>query len=233
MKSLQGLWNRNLWRKLLLVLAALLLFALLVKGAEVSGDVYSLWKHGMRLKGLMQDPAKVLEPGEPDRILSDLVSIEAALRDLRVELRADLRPRWLPWPAARENLAALDGFLGIGADVARAGQLGAKGLQAIVEAMANRQPSSQTDKPQGLSEAMYAGLVGARPHFGQAALLLEESADQVEPLQTGSLWSPLPRLVGLLDKYLHLGAAGLKAAAAAPILPARPRKTRCPSRAFA
>jgi hypothetical protein len=218
LESIKGMLSRNLWRRLFLVLCGLLLFTLLVKGAEVSRDAYTLWKHGMRLKGLAQDPAQVLERGEPERIRADLVAIEAALRNLRAELQADLRPAWLPWPSARQNLAALDELLGIGADVALAGQLGGTGLQAIVQAMTNRQSPAGTEETPGLSEALFTGLVGAQPYFGQSALLLEETEKRVMPLRQTSLWSPLPRLVSTLDRYLRLGVDGLEAAAAAPKL---------------
>ncbi len=206
----QGLERKQRSRLLLAVLLILLL-VVLIKGVWISRHAYVLWKHGMRLEGLMHNPASVLEPQEPARIQADLAAIEGALRGLRAQLRPVLRPVWLPWRSARENLLALDGLLGVGAELAGAGQVAAEGLQSIVNALAARQAS-------GMSESLFMGLVDARPHFQEAAPLVGQAAEDVAALPTAHLGSPLSGLVPTLAHYLRLGSMALEAGAAAPTL---------------
>ena len=52
-------------QRILLAILLLLLVVLLVKAVLVGRHAYVLWQHGMRLRGLMADPAAVFDPQEP------------------------------------------------------------------------------------------------------------------------------------------------------------------------
>ena len=205
-------------QRILLAILLLLLVVLLVKALLVGRHAYVLWQHGMRLRGLMADPAAVFDPQEPALIQADLAAIEEALRGVRAELGWVLRPAWLPWDRARMNLLAVDGLLGVGASLAHAGQEAVEGLGSLAGAMASRGSSHGTQDPLGMSEALFAGLLGARPHFARAAPQVAEAASDVGALPLDQLWSPLSLLVPELEQYLQLGSQALEAAAASPKL---------------
>ncbi len=180
--------------------------------------VYVLWKHAVRMRGLAYNPLAVLEPQEPSRIRADLAAIEGALHGLRGQLRPLLRPTWLPWQSARANLMASDALLEIAVDLSKAGQVAAEGLQCIVDAMPSNQNSEAGDQGPAMSEALFTGLVCARPHFAQAAPIVGQSAADVAALTEYDLWSPLSQVVPPLEYYLRLGSLGLEAASDAPAL---------------
>ncbi len=161
--------KRERVQRVLLGILLLLLFAVLVEGVLVSRHVYVLWRHGMRLRGLMSNPAAVLNPEEPALIGEDLSAIGTALRGLRTELGPVLRPIWLPSDSMRQNLTALDGLLKVGADLANAGQVATGGLQSIAEALSARDAAGAEQPAVGMTEVLFAGLAGARPYFQQAA----------------------------------------------------------------
>lgn len=172
----------------------------------------------MRLRGLMYNPAAVLNPEEPALIGESLGAIETALRGLRTEMGLVLRPVWLPSDSVRQNLMALDGLLEVGADLANAGRIASGGLQSIAEALAARDAAGPERPAVGMSEALFAGLAGGRAHFQQAAPLLGEAAGEVAVLEKASLWSPLARYLPTLGYYLRLGEKALEAATSAPAL---------------
>jgi hypothetical protein len=202
----------------LLITLLVLFLALLIKAAAMGRHVYVLWKHAQRMRGLAYNPLAVLEPQEASRIRTDLAAIEGALGGLRGHLRPLLRPTWLPWQSARANLMASDTLLKVAVDLSEAGQVAAEGLQCIVDAMPSNQHSEAAEQGPGMSEALFAGLVCARPHFAQAAPIVGQSAADVATLMEDDLWSPLSQLVPLLEYYLRLGSLGLVAASDAPAL---------------
>jgi len=214
----QDLEKRKRWHRLLLLFLLLFLLVSFIQGLLVFRHVYALWKHGMRLRGLVHNPASVLKPQEPARIQADLAGIEGALEGLRAELHPLLRPVWLPWQSARENLAAVDSLLGVGAELAQAGQVTSEGLQAIADAMEARRTSAGGQEVRGMSEVLFDGLVAARPHLDEAARQVGQAAGDVAALTEARLWPPLSRVVPLLEYYLRLGCAALEAGAAAPAL---------------
>jgi len=203
-------------QRILVVMLLLLLVILLAKALLVGRHAYVLWQHGMRLRGLMADPGTVFDPQEPVLIRADLAAIEEALRGVRAELGWVLRPAWLPWVRARVNLFAVDGLLDVGAVLARAGQEAVEGLGSLAEAMASRGSGDGALEARGTSEALFAGLLGARPHFSRAAPLVAQAASDVGALPLNQLWSPLSLLVPELEQYLLLGSQALEAAAASP-----------------
>lgn len=208
-------------RRICNLLLATLLFLLLVsviKGVLVGRHVYALWKQGTRLKTLAQNPATLLKPEGPAQIEAGLGGIEQALRGLRAEMRPVLRPVWLPWAAARENLLAVDELLRVGSELAQAGQVASDGLQSIVDAMEARHTPAEGQEVRGMSEVLFTGLVAARPHFGEAAHQVGQSVEDVAALTRAHLWPPLSRVTPVLERYLRLGHAALEAGAAAPAL---------------
>ena len=201
-----------------LVATALLILLLLalIKGALLGRHVYALARHAMRLTKLAANPASVLSAQVPPQVVADLGGVEVALRGLRAELGLVLRPVWLPWRAARDNLRALDELLRVGAELAHAGQVASGGLQGMAEAMERRGTSGGEAK--AMSELLFEGLLAASPHLQKAAGPVGQAAADVAALPATRLWGPLPRLVPMLQYYLELGHAGLEAAAAAPTL---------------
>jgi hypothetical protein len=205
-------------RRLLLAALLLVLLAFLIKGALLGRHVIALWRHGTSLAAVAQNPTSVLKPEVPAQIATDLSGVELAVRGLRAGLRPVLRPVWLPWRPARENLLAVDELLRVGAELAQAGQVASDGLQAIVDAMEARRIAAVGQEAQGMSEVLFTGLVAARPHFDETAQQVGQSADDVGALTKARLWFPLSPMVPILERYLRLGHAALEAGAAAPAL---------------
>jgi len=202
---------------LLLVLLILAIF-LVIQAALFGRHVYVLWRHGMRLKSLLGNPAAVLEPEGPAGISADLAGMEQALHGIQGHLKPLLRPPWLPWPAARENLLALYTLLDAGTDLASVGQVAAGGLQVVAETLEARQVPTPDQQAPGMSEVLFNGLVAARPHFVEAAQQMGSPVQEITALAERNLWSPLADHVPTLAHYLRLGQAGLEATAAAPAL---------------
>jgi hypothetical protein len=208
-------------RRLQQALAAALLLALLVgllKAASLGRSAYVLWRHGTRLKGFLSNPAAVMEPQEPARIMADLDAIEGAIRSARQELGVALRPRWLPWRQARKNLLVLDGLLQVGADLAHAGQDAAQALECMTTAIASRDSLAGNQPESSMSKALFLGMVSARQHFLAAQPAVARAAEEVAALSGDELWGPLSDLLHLLHQYLQLGTKVLDAAAAMPEL---------------
>jgi hypothetical protein len=202
----------------MLAILLLLLLLVLIKGVLVGRHAYALWRHGRRLMALAGDPASLLQAQGPAKVKVGLQGIEQAVQGLRTELRFALRPVWLPWPTARENLLTVDALLGIGAELAQAGQVANKGLESVVDAWQVRRQSAQGEQTQDISKALFAGLLDARPHLAEAARQVHSAHDSVAARATGHLWRPLAELTDALEGYLQLGGAALEAAAAAPTL---------------
>jgi hypothetical protein len=205
--------QRRKWAVGILALLVLLVF---VKAVLVGRHVYALWRLGMRFKGLASNPTAVLSPEVPSQIATDLGGTARALRGLRAEVGWVLRPLWLPWRTGRENLLAVDELVRVGAELAEAGQVASAGLRPMTEAMAARESSSGQGKP--MSEALFDGLLEARPHLRQATDQVGQAAEAVSAIRAERLWSPLSWLVPKLAEYLQLGRAGLEAVIAAPSL---------------
>jgi hypothetical protein len=214
----QDAGRRKRLRKLAPAALLLVLLAVVIEALLVARHGYALWKHGIRLKALAQNPTSVLRPEGPAQIGTNLAGIERGLRGLRVALGPALRPIWLPWRAARENLLAMDELLRVGAELAQAGQVANDGLQAIVEAVEARQTPEEGQEVPGMSEVLFEGLVGARPHFDETARQVGLLAEDVASLSEAHLWSPLSQVVPTVEYYLRLGSAALETAAAAPTL---------------
>ncbi len=202
-----------MWLVGILVVVVLLVS---LNAVTLGRHVYTLWRYGMRLKGLASNPTAVLSPEVPQQIAADLGGTARALRGLRTQLGWVLRPRWLPWRSGRENLLAVDELLRVGAELAEAGQVASAGLQPMSEVMAGREQSAGQGKP--MSEALFDGLVEARPHLRQAADRVGQAAEDVLAMPAERLWWPLSWLVPQLAEYLQLGHAGLEAAVTAPSL---------------
>lgn len=216
--STQDAERRKHLRNLLLAALLLVLLALLVKGALVGRHVYALWRHGTQLRGLARNPGALLNEGAPAQIKALLAGIEQALRGLRAELQPVLRPLWLPWRAARENLLAADELLRVGTELTQAGQVASTGLEPIVSAMTAPPTSEEAQETQEMSKALFAGLVDARPYFDEAAQQVDPLCGDIAALALGNLWAPLDTVMPTLEYYLRLGHAALQAAAAAPTL---------------
>ncbi|MBC7265038.1 MAG: DUF4012 domain-containing protein [Chloroflexi bacterium] len=149
---------------------------------------------------------------------ADLEGIERALEGLRTELQPVLRPYWLPWSAGQENLFAVDELLRVGAELAHVGQMASDGLQCVVDAIEARRTGREGQEAQSISEALFAGLVAARPYFREAEEQVGRLYSDVAVLAADDLWSPLDSLVSTLEHYLRLGHAAFGAATAAPTL---------------
>jgi hypothetical protein len=159
-----------------------------------------------------------LKPEGAARVEADLEGIEGALRGLCSGLRPFLGLTWIPCQALRENLLAADEFLRVGAELAQAGQVAGSGLRSIAEATEARYAPTEGQETRSMSEALFTGLAAARPQFTEAAKQVGRAYEGIKTLETDDLWGPLPGAVSKLRYYLHLGSAGLEAAAAAPAL---------------
>jgi len=209
----QKIKGRERQRNILLAILLLALLVVLIKACLVGRDVYMLWTHGMQLKALAYNPGALLQAEGPAELKANLESIEQALEDLQAQLRPVLRPAWLPWRAARENLLAIDTLFSAGVKVTQVGQQASDGLQAIVDAM-----EASDEGGLGASEKLFKGLVAARPYFSQAEQRLGDSCAEVSALTADTLWPPLSDIVPAIERYLQLAQAALKAAVAAPAL---------------
>ena len=201
----------SLWRSGLLLLA----LVVLVEAVYLGWHVGALAVHATRLRTLARNPGELLQAQGPTRLKTELDGIEVDLRALRGQLSFVLRPpppSGGPRGAIAQNLGAVDLLLGVGADLARAGQGVADGLQGVAAAVRSRPEGQST------SEALFVGLVQARPAFQQAAQGLEVPGQEIADLTTRRLWSPLARVVNKLDSYVRLARVGLGAAAVAPPL---------------
>ncbi len=202
-------------------LAALLIVVLIVTVATwllVGRHVYGLWRNGMHLRALAQNPTSLLlDPEGPHQVKVALRGVEQALRGLRVGLGPLIRPVWLPWRGARENLFAADELLRVGAELARAGQTAGDGLLAVADALEVRRTAAGGEGP-AMTEALSAGLSSARPSLVRTAELVGQAAEDVSALNEERLWRPLSAVVPTLERYLWLGHSALEASAAAPAL---------------
>jgi len=198
----------SLWRSGLLLLA----LVVLVEAVYLGWHVGALAVHATRLRTLARNPGELLQAQGPTRLKTELDGIEVDLRALRAQLGFVLHPVWLARGAIVQNLGAVDLLLSVGADLARAGQGVADGLQGVAAAVRSRPEGQST------SEALFVGLVQARPAFQQAAQGLEVPGQEIADLTTRRLWSPLARVVNKLDSYVRLARVGLGAAAVAPPL---------------
>ncbi len=202
-------------------LAGFLVVALLVTAATwllVGRHVYGLWRNGMHLRTLAQNPASLLiDPEGAPQVKVALRGVEQALRGLRTGLGPLIRPVWLPWRAARENLFAADELLRVGAELARAGQTASDGLLAVADALEGR-GAAAGGKGQTMTEALSAGLGSARPSLVRTAELVGQAAHDVSALNEAQLWRPLSAVVPRLERYLWIGQVALEASAAAPAL---------------
>jgi hypothetical protein len=201
-------------------LAAFLIVALLAAATWllVGRHVYGLYRNGMHLRVLAQNPASLLfDPEGAPQVKVALRGVEQALRGLRVGLGPLIRPGWLPWRDARENLFAADELLRVGAELTKAGQAASDGLLAVADALEGRRTAAG-GKVSTMTEALAAGLGKARPSLVRTAELVGQAAEDVSALNQDRLWRPLSAVVPMLERYLWLGHVGLEASAAAPAL---------------
>jgi hypothetical protein len=201
----------SLWRSGLLLLA----LVILVEAVHLGWHVGALAVHATRLRTLARNPGDLLQAQGPARVKAELGGIEVDLRALRAQLSFVLRPACPgrgPLAPITQNLGAVDLLLGVGADLARIGQGAADGLQGVADVVRAR-PAGQST-----SEALFAGLVQARPYLREAALQLGRPDEVIGLLVQVRLWPPLARGVALLDHYVWLARMGLGGAVAAPTL---------------
>jgi len=198
----------SLWRSGLLLLA----LVVLVEAVYLGWHVGALAVHATRLRTLARNPGDLLQAQGPTRLKAELDGIEVDLRALRAQLGFVLHPVWLARGAIVQNLGAVDLLLSVGADLARAGQGVADGLQSVVAAVRSRPQGQST------SEALFVGLGQARPYLREAELQLGGPDEALALLTEVRLWPPLARGVALLDHYVWLARMGLRGAVAAPTL---------------
>lgn len=204
--------NQKWWRCLLPTVLVLVLLAVLANAWLLGRDLHTLWTRGMRLKTLAQDPTALFQAGELAQAKADLEDVEHAVLALRAHLQPVLRGAWCPWRAAREHLQAGDRGMQMGAELARVGQIVCEGIAPIVEA------AEPAEGSRAASEALFLGLVAARPHFQEAERRVSRLGEDAAVLAKVDLCRPADHAVSILADYLRLGRSALAAATAAPLL---------------
>ncbi len=214
----KGLLTRRRTRRLIAVVTLAMLLVFLVKSITLIGSAFTIVRHALHLTQIASNPELVLQPTELEHLGGDLAAIETSLRTIRAELRADLFPTWIPVPALRRNLAAVDVLIGVAVDLLVVARSGTNALQPIVAAVSPAQFRGQGASNANMSELLFGGLAQARPHLVHAASQMRQTTGDLARWGGAGLAWPLSRGVPYLQKYLNLGAIALDAAAAVPEL---------------
>jgi len=214
----QQIERQRRWRHLLLTMALLVLLAVLANGWLLGKDIYTLWTCGLRFKRLARDPAVLLQPGELTQAQADLEDIAHALLGLRAHLQPVLRPAWCPWRAVRVHLQMGDEALRMSAELAQVGRTVCEGFGCIVGVVASDHTTAEGYASPGASEALYTGLVAARPLFEESEGRVAQLHEDMVALAETDLWHPAGRVVSTLGDYLGLGRKALAAGVAGPSL---------------